>query len=512
MFKNKNIVTILFCFLFVLLTSSTVYAADKEYNVDGAEFVVNLEEDGDAIITEKWQVTFINGEFSRFYKDIYKDVTSLEKFSDLDILDVKVNDTSCEKSDSLDRVDYHYFYEENNETNTIHWFLNTKNSSNSYEITYRLKDVVKETDENKALFCYRFIGANFPKTVDKTTVTIYPPNETEIDVRYSDSDKADIYNDRIVFQKDNVSGVLKYNISVDASNFSNLNYVSLETIKSEEKGAVATNRIGIAIFLIVLAIIVFSVIAMIIGFIKLSIDYIAYKKIINNNPSYFKNLANNLENKNIHPLAVAHLSKKHISAVNILKIILLDLCRREKCYVDKDELFIDTDFYGLCDFEIKLISSMADTFKHEETSNSYIFSLSDMSLLLDNKFEKENFIKLVENIWSDFEKEMKSKREVFNSIKKDIKFLKFYFSKLPAVSTYEYFTLVERTHYIDYLTILGIIYLKPTKLDAKKNHDYLFEFCDVLDDIDFEESSSSSNGYSCSSCSSCGGCGGGGAD
>ena len=53
---------------------------DKIYQVDSASFVIDLQPDGSAAVTESWTVTYISGEFHRFYKDIHTDISKIEAF------------------------------------------------------------------------------------------------------------------------------------------------------------------------------------------------------------------------------------------------------------------------------------------------------------------------------------------------------------------------------------------------------------------------------------------------
>ena len=67
---TRRILCLLVPFMVVFLMHPVrVYADDKEYKVDSAEFEVEYEPDGTAVITEKWAVTYISGNFTRFYRN-----------------------------------------------------------------------------------------------------------------------------------------------------------------------------------------------------------------------------------------------------------------------------------------------------------------------------------------------------------------------------------------------------------------------------------------------------------
>ena len=114
--KKILIKTFAICMVFqilCLLPCIRAVAEEKSYSVDSAEFDVDIEENGDAHISETWTVTYSKGNFSRFYRDIYKDVKAVEKFDAVNLESCTINGKDCTGTDSIDRIDYHYFYEEN---------------------------------------------------------------------------------------------------------------------------------------------------------------------------------------------------------------------------------------------------------------------------------------------------------------------------------------------------------------------------------------------------------------
>ena len=57
--------------LAVMITPLNAFADDKQYQINSADFTIELETNGDAVITEQWQVQYVRGSFTRFYKDIF---------------------------------------------------------------------------------------------------------------------------------------------------------------------------------------------------------------------------------------------------------------------------------------------------------------------------------------------------------------------------------------------------------------------------------------------------------
>ena len=147
------------------LSSINVYAEEKKYEIPNANFYVTLLDNGDALITEVWKVKYTKGNFTRFYKDIYKNASIIEDFSNINIRNCKINGKDISEVYSLNREHNHYYIDSSTDSYSINWFYEASNETVEYEITYLLSNIVKETDNNKAVFYYRYIGVNFEKEV-----------------------------------------------------------------------------------------------------------------------------------------------------------------------------------------------------------------------------------------------------------------------------------------------------------------------------------------------------------
>ena len=89
----------------VALGLTRVVADEKEYDIEQVNFVVNLDENGDAYIIETWTIDFKQGEFTRFYIDRLTDVSPVEKFDDIDSdidIDVAFEEFESENSSNDD--------------------------------------------------------------------------------------------------------------------------------------------------------------------------------------------------------------------------------------------------------------------------------------------------------------------------------------------------------------------------------------------------------------------------
>lgn len=234
--KTKNILlSFILFFILIYFTHIQVYASDKEYDIKQATFDIYLTEDGNAKITENWSISFTKGDFTRFYKDIYKNLPKVENFDKIEIDSFLINGVLCEQvNNNYERNKYTYYASSYDNYYTLQWFYPATNETVNYTCTYTLSNVVKETDNDKALFCYRVIGDNFEKKIDKTIVNIYLPKDSTIDVQYAPTSKYETTNNCITFTNNNSKGMQKYHIRTNASIFNHLKYVSLSEIKQQE--------------------------------------------------------------------------------------------------------------------------------------------------------------------------------------------------------------------------------------------------------------------------------------
>ena len=231
--KFTMLLSIVIFIYITTLSSNKVYADEKEYEIPSADFHVTLLKNGDALVTENWKVKYTKGNFTRFYKDIYKNVSAIEDFSNIEVKNCKINGKEVSEAKSMNREHNHYYIETTYDSYSINWFYEASNELVEYEITYLLSDIVK-TNNNKALFCYRFIGSNFEKRVENTYVEIFTPAATSIDLQYGNEDNYKKENNCIFLTQNNVKGLLKYRIAMDSTIFTDLQYISQENADSED--------------------------------------------------------------------------------------------------------------------------------------------------------------------------------------------------------------------------------------------------------------------------------------
>ena len=138
-----------------------VYA--NSYSVPSADFVIEIDRDGKVKVTEYWKVSFEDGQFTRFYKDIYTDLPKEEEMTlDLDSFEVMIDDVQCEYTDDTKgRPDYHYNITSTGKGQQVSCYCKSEDVTRNYVISYTLENSIKYVDNSYYLFTYRLIGKNF---------------------------------------------------------------------------------------------------------------------------------------------------------------------------------------------------------------------------------------------------------------------------------------------------------------------------------------------------------------
>ena len=232
--KNIKLIWFVLMFSITFSFSVTAKAEEKEYSILNADFYAQLQKNGNVMVTEKWEVEYEKGAFTRFYKDINKDVPKIEEFTDVEVLSCKINGVEAEETYSEDRIDYHYYFENKSDVYRIQWFYGAEDEIVTYEITYLVTDVVKENAEGKAIFSYRFVGEDFEKNILNTSITYELPEKGEVKASYRDVWEEQIDEQIFVLPNSNVSGILKYRIETTPEMFDTLTYVSISTSEEED--------------------------------------------------------------------------------------------------------------------------------------------------------------------------------------------------------------------------------------------------------------------------------------
>ncbi len=210
--------------LVLIMPVQQISAEDKEYSVKGAEFEVDFEENGSAVISESWDVSYVQGDFTRFYKDINDPLNQLEYYEDIEVLSCSIDGKEAQWQDSTDRVDNHYTLIKNSSpvAHEMDWFLAVSNRTVNYQVKYRIKDAVRLNENNEAVFAYRFIGENFSQPVLYVSVKVNTPEKDAVTGTSFTSGEDYFEGNTLLVKTENNNGLYKCEINMKPEYFSSL--------------------------------------------------------------------------------------------------------------------------------------------------------------------------------------------------------------------------------------------------------------------------------------------------
>ncbi|HOH88451.1 DUF2207 domain-containing protein, partial [Ruminococcus sp.] len=321
--------------------------ADNSYEVRDAEFNISFTENGDAIVSEKWDVDFISGDFTRFYKDIYNPLNQHEYIDSIEVMEAAINDQPAERQYSTDRVDYHYYFEEQSDRFTIHWFRHSSNETVKYEIKYSIKNAVKLDNNGRAVFSYRLIGQNFPKIVGSVKTVIELPGQDEkTTVSLSEGsvamDRNTAYSEAL-----NVSGIYKVNADMPSDCFGTLVNVSSVVIPADVSRSADRGSLHFDLDELICPLIpIFIVVSIVITVLLLVPTRGKLKRQLKQDPDCFNNAASRIEAANIPFTWYALMGNYTTNTLGdrlsqIFYLELFDLVRKGAVEVREDSLGIN---------------------------------------------------------------------------------------------------------------------------------------------------------------------------
>ena len=288
------------------------FADNKTYNTDSADFDISFSDTGDATITETWNVTYTSGSFTRFYKDFFVPGNQLEYFPEINVLSCHINGTEATATDSLDRIDYHYFFEKTDSQHyTIHWFKAARNETVTYDITYQIPNAVKLNENNEAEFCYRLIGVNFPTVVDEVTTRVHLPDSDAVNQSSLSYGVFEADGDTLSCKISNVMGMYKMRLNMKAEYFGSLqriisvevpqDFAENESVQSHSGSSNRTysSRKKSGPYSSVIAILMMPFSILIISSIVSLANKFKAKKMIKNNPNCFIESADRIQRSGI---------------------------------------------------------------------------------------------------------------------------------------------------------------------------------------------------------------------
>ena len=219
MFKRiKIIVGLLLCILLFGSMVSPVFAVEKEYTIDSASFSIDIDEQGDAYVSEHWTVNYKKGAFSRFYKNIYLQVPNDEKFQ-IEFTSILVDGRECTyTNDTNERIDYTYSIVETSNTIRYEIYMNSEDVVREFTVNYVLSDVVKNVNNEYYLFKFRLLPQGFQETIKRTNVSVTLPDDN-FEILDSNINQGSAYiEDGILISSDNnVNDLYKVGITFDGN-------------------------------------------------------------------------------------------------------------------------------------------------------------------------------------------------------------------------------------------------------------------------------------------------------
>ena len=523
------------------VTGLQAFADEKSYRTDSADFDITLSENGDATITERWTVTYTSGSFTRFYKDIFDPGNQLEYFPEINVISCHINDTEATPTYSIDRIDYHYFFERSDsQMYTIHWFKAAQNETINYDITYQIPNAVKINEYNDAEYCYRLIGYNFPSTVGEVNTNIHLPDIDAVNQATLSSGAFENDGNVLHCKEYNVNGVYKVRLNMKSDCFGTLQHIASVEVPqgysenettSYSSGSLYTSSKSSLAPLIIPFVFMLMPVILLVGALVTSIVYrFKAKKMLKDDPNCFIDAAEYIERSRI-PYVWYGLKDVGIQADTQYMFYseLIDLCNKGYLTFTKQGFhFNQIDDRGTWDsvqrdMDQSFLSLLIIHFPIEEAMNSRMISFSKMKdynandTTLYHDFSKwvSDYNKAINN--SPMFIQLKQNGQL-NELKPNFKKWKDYARYVNLkLSVSDCFSLLERTGTINTYTILQMMqgFKYVTKSSDQNDFDsyYFIHYFNHTYSSNINSGRSSGGGCSgCSSCSSCSGCGGGGAD
>lgn len=503
------------CIMTILLSSINIFASsstNKQYIIKSADFKVQLLEYGDATITETWTVDFTTGNFSRFYVERSLGVPKEEKFSDIIYHSFTINGQKCIPNYSSNQVPSTYSVTTNNNFETYTWYVDSKNGDVVFETQYTLQNVVKDTEDDYALFSYHFIDKNFKQKIQNLSIAIYPPHECNIQVREGAKYNLAISSDSIMFSQDNSKEIVKISIAMPKEIFlDTIASISDIKLQSDFSGNSEASKKGINFFtyiiLILLLLYIFRniiqsfvhniLLTFNISFTtrtrKFSASNLASDQAdrLASDSDRIKSILNRFMNLNITPIEYNLLLGEYYTGMNAFRLIFLDLIRKSIISIDDTSLYIDmtnTDY--LKDYERKIIEILI-------SNMPFITNYQTKSILLSKFFSNftANYRQL-SRLMGSLEKMLRV-GPIDSSLREDATILRAYLNKHSVMyshSTYDIFKSYDFNRTIDLLGLYYLASITPishSKVDSQyfpllnqhvsNSQGFYYEFAYILD-------------------------------
>lgn len=498
----KKLLTLIVIAIAFIIGDKGIYikASDTEYDIESAEFIVNLDENGNAEVKEKWNLNFKKGDFTRFKVSRLINPNELENFDEIQFKGFKNNNSQCfETKDIEKRPEGTYSITKSDDLIEYAWYFRANNEKLILEDNYKLTNLVKYTDSGYALFCYRFIGKDFEKDIDNLKITINMPSKGNIEVRHDSEMPYKIFDNRVELNKSYGSGMVKINVAMDRSMFSNnIGYISEETLNKIYESEKLKEEFIYMFFIVISAILITLIIW---------ISYRYFKKVkLAKDDEYVKSAVNKLINDSITPYEFSRLCGVYRVYFNEFKLIFLDLLRRDVLRIIEDKIYMNYNLiYDLKDYEIEVFDLLYESKKTDEDIS--FISMDDLlNIMKDND-------KIIDVMCKCDSQRIESYRK---ENKKIIDVLKIYYKKYALGYSRDIEEVIKKYLSGNLIELENLYYMASIvdTTSVKEDADYESSVWGYMNfhSLYYIDNSSDSNSSGCAGCSSCSGCGGGGAD
>ncbi len=234
--KNKRIcrfsksVLVLFTALcvFALGVPDTADAySSAMYFITKADFEVDIEKDGSAVIDESWDVVYSESGKNNFSRMIRRPYSQLEYYDEAEILDCYIDDKKIGFSEEEQKTEPDGFLYGQDEffcKDDFDWTVDSEETTHNYKVKYRIKNLVKLDENGKAVFNYEFIGNDFFRQIFMESASVkinLPDNDKNAEVMFPLYDFS--FNGKtMISELDKPSVLLKCRMDLDPKLFGSL--------------------------------------------------------------------------------------------------------------------------------------------------------------------------------------------------------------------------------------------------------------------------------------------------
>lgn len=288
--KFKRILSSILLTIIILLPKSVLADGFKYINLD-----VNIDKNGQASVSEEWQIDERDNDYSERYKRIenlkgikienFKASLNGEEFSEKDPWNVDEN---------FDQKTFYYGRNDTDDAVELCWGISERGENNTYQISYDINPIIIGLDDSDMLF-FKFVGSNFDPKPEKVNIKInsYEPIDKDVKM-WGFGFEGDIKNNngsiiaKSTGEVDNVNIMLKFPKGTFATNYTEdksfKDYANQAVEGSDwedNEGTVQKDDFGLKEFFLILLVIGLSIgviIAIIVVVAKNSPTYIANLK------------------------------------------------------------------------------------------------------------------------------------------------------------------------------------------------------------------------------------------